>query len=149
MRINCRIQILNKQLLWFFESQCIPPTGGDTCMRTCNTHVLSPLWPTSWEFRSTRKSVTHMEAPIMPTGERLQILPFTRHSWLLSSGGSLACHTYCDMGHPFILVFSEDPWHSHLLPSVWQCSCCYLFERLRSVAAGIRTTNLPLAGWTL
>ena len=29
------------------------------------------------------------------------------------------CHTYCDMGHPFIMVISEDLWHSHLLPNVW------------------------------
>ena len=48
-------------------------------------------------------------------------------------------------GHP------KDPWHSssHLLPSVWQWSCHYLFLRHKSVAAGIRTPNLPLAGRTL
>ena len=32
----------------------------------------------------------------------------------------LACHTYCDTGHSFIMVISEDPWHSHLLPGIWQ-----------------------------
>ena len=53
-------------------------------------------------------------------GEGLQILTNARHSWPLSSEGSLACHTYCDTGHPFIVVISENPWHSHLLPSVWQ-----------------------------
>ena len=26
--------------------------------------------------------------------------------------GSLACHTFCDMGHPFIIVICEDPWHT-------------------------------------
>ena len=32
--------------------------------------------------------------------------------------GSLACHTYCDTGHPFIImVIFEDPWHSYLFPS--------------------------------
>ena len=67
----------------------------------------------------------------------------------LSSEGSLAYHTYCDTGHPFIMVISEDPWHSHLLPSVWQWSCHYLFLRLRSVASGIRTPNLPLGSRTL
>ena len=36
-----------------------------------------------------------------------------RHLWPLSSEGSLACHTYCDTWHPFIMVISEDPWHSH------------------------------------
>ena len=52
-------------------------------------------------------------------------------------------------GNPFIMVISEDPWHSHLYPSVWQWCCHYLFLRLRSVAAGIRTHNFPLAGRTL
>ena len=39
---------------------------------------------------------------------------YSRHSWPLSSEGSLACHTFCDTGHPFIRVFSEDPWHSYI-----------------------------------
>ena len=47
-----------------------------------------------------------------------------------------------------ILTF-EDPWHSHQLPSVLQRSCHYLFLRLRSVAAGIRTPNFPHASRTL
>ena len=42
------------------------------------------------------------------TGEGLQILTYALHSRPLSSEGSLACHTYCDMGHPFIIVISED-----------------------------------------
>ena len=37
---------------------------------------------------------------------------------------------------------SKDPWHSHLLLIVWLWSCHYLFLRLRSVAAGIRTPQL-------
>ena len=41
--------------------------------------------------------------------EGLQILTYARYSWPLSSEGSLACHTYCDTGHPFITVISEDP----------------------------------------
>ena len=66
-------------------------------------------------------------------GEGLKMLTYPRHLWLLSSDDSLACHTYvyCVMGHPFIMVISEDPWHSHLLQRVWQC-CHYLFLRLRS-----------------
>ena len=38
------------------------------------------------------------------TGEGLQILSYTRHLLPLSSDGSLACHTSCDTGHPFIMV---------------------------------------------
>ena len=51
-------------------------------------------------------------------GEGLQILTYAQHSWPLSSEGSLTCHTYCDTGHPFIMVISEDPWNSHLLPTL-------------------------------
>ena len=76
-------------------------------------------------------------------------LTYARHFWPLSSEGSSACHTYCDKGHPFIMVISEYPWQSHLLPSLWQCSCHYLFKRLRSVTAGIRTPNLSQAMRTL
>ena len=61
----------------------------------------------------------------------------------------LICFTYGDLGHPFIMVIFEDPWHSQLLPSVWQWSCHYLFLRLKSVAAGIRTPNLPLTRRTV
>ena len=70
-------------------------------------------------------------------GEGLQILTCTRHSWPLSSEGSSVCHTYCDI--------SEIPRHSHLLPSVWQWRSHYLFLWLKSVAAEIRTPNLPFA----
>ena len=52
-------------------------------------------------------------------------------------------------GHPFIMIISEDSWHSHQLPSVWQWGCHYLFLRVESVAAGIRTPSLPYAGLTL
>ena len=30
----------------------------------------------------------------------------------------LACHTFCDTTHPFIMVISYDPCQSNLLPSV-------------------------------
>ena len=42
-------------------------------------------------------------------GEGLQILSYSRHSWPLSSEGSLACHIYCDTGHPFLMVISKEP----------------------------------------
>ena len=72
---------------------------------------------------------------------KLQILICARgpHSWPLSSEGSLTSHTNCDTDLPFIQVFSEDPWRSNLLPSVWQWSCHYLFLRLRSIANGDQT----------
>ena len=83
------------------------------------------------------------------TGEGLKLLICARHSMPFSSEVSRACHTYCDTGHPFTMVISEDPWHSRPLPNVWQLSCHYLFLRHRSVVAGIRTTNFPHTGPTL
>ena len=59
----------------------------------------------------------HSFGNVTIAGEGLQILTYARHLWLLSSEASLACHTYCDKGHPFIMVISEDPWNSHLMPS--------------------------------
>ena len=50
--------------------------------------------------------------------EGLQILTYTRHSRPLISEGSLVWHTYSDTGFPFVIVFSEEPWHSHLLLSI-------------------------------
>ena len=47
------------------------------------------------------------------TGEGLHILTCARHSWPLSSEGSLPCFTYWDTGHPSIMVIFEDPWHWH------------------------------------
>ena len=80
---------------------------------------------------------------------RLQILTHAQHSWPLSSEGSLARHTHCDTGHPFIMVISDNPWLSHLLQSVWQWSCHNLFLRLRSIMAGIWTPNFPHESQTL
>ena len=88
------------------------------------------------------------------TGGGLHILNYAWQSWPLSSEGSLSCHTYCHTGHSFMIISKRidgldsvwRPWHSHLLPSVEQWSCHYLFLRLMSVAAENRTPNLPLAG---
>ena len=32
---------------------------------------------------------------------------------ILGTYDHLACHTYCDTGHPFIMVILEDTWHTH------------------------------------
>ena len=53
--------------------------------------------------------IFHSFGDVTITGEGLQIFTYTRHSWPLSSEGCLACHTYCDKGHPCIIVISEEP----------------------------------------
>ena len=65
-----------------------------------------------WSFSS------HSFRDFAIAGEELQILTYARHLWPLGIEGFLAYHTYCDTGHPFIVVISEDMCHSQLLPSV-------------------------------
>ena len=48
------------------------------------------------------------------------------------------------MGHQFKMVIFEDPWHSQLY--IAERIAVELSLRLRSVAARIRTPNLPFAG---
>ena len=93
--------------------------------------------------------IFHSYGNVTIAGEGLQILTYARHTWSLSSEGSLTCHNYCDTGLPYIMVISEDPWHSHLLPSVRQWIYQYLFLRLGSVATGDRTPDLTHARRTL
>ena len=56
---------------------------------------------------SSHSRIFHSYGDVTITGEGLQILTYARHSWPLSSEGSLACHTYCEMGHPFVMDASE------------------------------------------
>ena len=78
---------------------------------------------------SFHSRIFHSHGDVTSAGEGLQMLIHAGHSWPLSSKGSLACHTYCDTGHSFIMVISEDPWHLLLLPSVWEWSRHHLFLR--------------------
>ena len=65
-----------------------------------------------WSF-SSHSRIFHSFEDVTIAGEGLQILTYVRHLWPLSSEGSLACHAFCDTGHAFIIVISEDVCHSH------------------------------------
>ena len=54
-------------------------------------------------FRPTREFFTHFAV------EGLQILTYALPLWPFSSEGSIACHNFCDTGHPFIMVISKNP----------------------------------------
>ena len=99
-----------------------------------------------WGFTSHWRILSYGAVIITCTGEGLQNLTYARLSRPLSSEGSLACHTHWN---PFIMVISEHSWYLHLLPIIWPWSFHYLFKRLITVAAGIRTPNLPHASRTL
>ena len=93
-----------------------------------------------WGF-SSQSRIFLSYGDVTIAGEGLHILTSVRHSWLFSSDGSLACYTYLDTGHPFI---SEDPLHSHLLPSVWLWSCHFKFYALRLSRLGFEHLTLRL-----
>ena len=77
------------------------------------SYLLNPF--VVWSF-SSQLIIFQSFGDVIIAGEGLQFLTYDRHY----IEGSLARHTYCDKGHPYIMVISQDPWHSHLLPSVWQ-----------------------------
>ena len=58
---------------------------------------------------SSHSGICHSYRDVTITGDGLKILTNARHSWPLSIEGSVACHTYCNTGHPFIMLISEDP----------------------------------------
>ena len=98
-----------------------------------------------WSFFSSYSRIFQSFGDVTIDGKGLQILTYARHLWPLSSEGSLARHTYCDTGHPIIII-PEEPWHSHLTPSVWQWSCHYLFLRLGLSRLGFEHPTFRLRG---
>ena len=98
------------------------------CWYDDKTMYIGNLWPNQinslffcfvYLFVWGYSKIIHSHGEVTTTGEGLQILTYARHSWALNSEGSLACHTYCNTGHPFIIVIFKDSWPSHLLPSVY------------------------------
>ena len=67
---------------------------------------------------SSHSRIFHSFGGVTITDEGVQILTYARHSWSLSSEGSLVCHTYCDTGRPFMMLVSDNKWHLLLLPTV-------------------------------
>ena len=61
-----------------------------------------------WVLLSNSKKIPSF-IDVIITGKGLNNFTYIRHSWPLSSDGSLTCNTYCDKGQPIIMVISEDP----------------------------------------
>ena len=68
------------------------------------------------------------------------------HMWSLSIEGSLACHTYCDTGHPFIMFISEDPWHLHLHLAFGSAAVTTCFNDLGLSRLGFEHPTFRLRG---
>ena len=135
--INLLCNVRNNFQNFWQKVVFINQTLGFFCWRSpkfisqINMFVYGVYHPT-WEF------FTHMETSPLPV-KGCKFWP------MLGSHGHWAVRVLkratptVNTGLPFIMVISEDTWHSHLLPSVWQLSFQYLFLRLRSVATGDRT----------
>ena len=78
---------------------------------TCNNSKIKAIFVclSIWSFSSPLR-IFHSYGAVTIASESLQILTYARHSWPLSSEGSLTYHTCCNMGLPFIMVISEDPY---------------------------------------
>ena len=81
---------------------------------------------------------------------------FEHHRWTVANLGLclvlMAIALWGLLSLPYLLwhgpyvyyVISEDTWHSHVLPSVYQWICHNPLKRLESVVAGFRTPKLLL-----
>ena len=98
-------------------------------------------------LRPTQEYSIYVETSPLPVkGFRYWPILATHGHWAVRF--LFAWYTYCDMWKmslKSLYVIFKDSWHSHLLTRVWQCDCHFLFLRLRSVAAGIRTPNISHA----
>ena len=95
-----------------------------------------------WCF-SSHSRIFHSYGDITITSEGLQIWPMLGNYGHLAVC-LLACQTYCDTGHPIIMVISEDPWHSHLLPSVWRGAVTTCYNDLRLSRLGFELPTFRL-----
>ena len=91
----------------------------------------------------SRQILTHLETSPLPVkGSKFWPMLGTNGHWAVNTDmPHLLWH-----GPTFYMVISEDSWHSHLLPCVWQWSYHHLFERLRSVPTGDRTSSSRMRG---
>ena len=140
--------VYNNEQERLYENFTTPDPGSGVVLLTLlHWSYIHSVFLFVWGL-SLHSRIFHSYGEVTIAGEGLQIFTYALHL-ALSSEGSLVCLTYCDMGHQFIKVISKVLWHSHLLPSIWQWSCHYLFLWPKSDAAGIRTSNLLLGGPTL
>ena len=95
-----------------------------------------------WSF-SCHPLIVHSFGDVTISGEGLQSLTYTRHSCPLRSEGSLACHTYCATAHQFYWLSPRTVTLRHIAGRLAVELPLPVFI-LRSVAAGIRTSYLPL-----
>ena len=84
------------------------------CVKNGFTHYQEMFSLFLWGF-SSHSRIFHSFRDVAITAEGL-LLTCTRNSWLVSSEGSLTCHTYSDMVHLIIMVISDGGPVTHLSP---------------------------------
>ena len=116
--LNHNLPVLKDSVVFSFRQSLKWFKWHNSTVQKYLLHISSALFGVFWFFfflsLSSITIIFHSYADVTIAGEGLQILTHARPSWQLSSEGSKACYTYCDTGHPFLMVISEDPWHSHL-----------------------------------
>ena len=95
-----------------------------------------------WGFSSHSRIFHSYGDVFIISGEGLQILTYVRHSWPLSSEGSLACHNYCDTG---ILLRGPVTLKSIAERLAEECSTGYCFQRGENAGVlSIKFTTFPI-----
>ena len=103
-----------------------------------------------WGFFWSHSRIVHSYGDVTIVGEWLQILTYVRHSWPLGNQGSLDFHTYWGTGHPFKNGHLQGPVALKNIAEYLAVGLSLsVFLRIWSVAAWIRTPNLPLAWITV
>ena len=69
----------------------------------CSTFVRFDVWVLFVFDITSQSRIFHSSGDVTITGERLQILTYDGHLWPLL-GAVLDWHTYCNTGHPFLMV---------------------------------------------
>ena len=98
---------------------------------------------------SSHSRISHSYGDLSITDEGCKFWPMLTlmaiEQWGLEQWGFFSVHAYCDTGHPLKMVISEELWHLHLLLTVWQWSCHYLFLRLFTVCRAWDSNTKPSA----
>jgi hypothetical protein len=109
--LNHWTQFFSQQLCYIphvplYWEQCI------ICFTICNIYKLN-YFVCLFCFESHEQFFSYL-ATVTITGNRAANLDLCLALAAFSSEGSIKCHTYCDMGPPFLRSYPKDPWFSLL-----------------------------------
>ena len=100
---------ISLKVLHLVVTQCFTWLCKWRCLEDVHNHFKKSIVIVSvfWSFLSHSR-IFHSFGDVTIIGKGLQNLTYARHLWQLSSEGSLACHTYCDLQGPVTLTSNAE-----------------------------------------